>query len=57
MKGDPKHPSRWRFSFLVAKTYCKVSKNEVTYIKYLVEKCYKRSDELGNEVLLQLVGV
>ena len=45
--------------FLVAKTYyyCKVHQNEIKYMKYMEEKCYQRSDEWGDEVLLRLVGV
>ena len=45
--------------FLVAKTYYyrKVREKEIQYMKYLEEKCYQRSDEWGNEILLRLTGV
>ena len=56
---DPKHPERWRQSFLILKTnyYCKVRRKDIEYKKYLEEKCYQRSDELGDQVLFRLSAV
>ena len=57
VKRDPKHPSRWRPSFLVAYYYCQICEKEIKYMKYLEQKYYQRSDEWGDEVLLRLAGV
>lgn len=56
-KLDLKHPDRWRLSFLVPKAYCKLRKDYIKYMKYLVEKCFQRSDKWRDEILLKLAGV